>query len=47
MLAEYYQVSLDYLVGRSDIKSIETEQNKDLQFANEVKRSYQKIYKEN
>lgn len=47
MLADYYHVSLDYLVGRTDIKSVETERNKDLQFASEVKRSYQKIYEEN
>lgn len=46
MLADYYHVSLDYLVGRTDIKSIEAERNKDLQFASEVKRSYQKIYEE-
>ena len=44
MLADYYHVSLDYLVGRTDIKSVEAERNKDLQFAIEVKRSYQKIY---
>lgn len=47
MLADYYHVSLDYLVGRTDIKSVEAERNKDLQFASEVKRSYQKIYEEN
>ena len=46
MLADYYHVSLDYLVGRTDIKSVEAERNKDLQFASEVKRSYQKIYEE-
>ena len=47
MLADYYHVSLDYLVGRTDIKSVEAERNKDLQFASEVKRSYKKIYEDN
>lgn len=46
MLADFYHVSLDYLVGRTDMKSVEAERNNDLQFASEVKRSYQKIYEE-
>ncbi len=46
-LAKLYNVSIDYLVGLKGKEKLYPKENKDVQFANEVKKSYRKFYEEN
>lgn len=46
-LAAYYNVSLDYLVGKTDIKAIASQEDpKNLLFAKDVKEIYKKYFEE-
>ena len=45
-LAKLYNVSIDYLVGLKRKEKLYPKENKDVQFANEVKKSYKRIYEE-
>lgn len=46
-LAAYYNVSLDYLVGRTDIKTIAGQEDpKSILFAKDVKEIYKKYFEE-
>ena len=47
MLADYYHVSLDYLAGRTNIKTIAGQEDpKNLLFAKDVKEIYKKYFEE-